>query len=126
MSENKYQFKGTQRAWEYLQGDDNVNDTERISGSIVGGPDRYYLARIWNDIEGGEALAEPNAHLMAAAPDLLEYAVMAIVHTKGAANSSKVIGLNGNVLYEGVSHRCVKFIENYKTAAIHKALNIQE
>ncbi len=56
--------------WEFHEGSDNSPDEiqigEPILGSIVG--DEWHISRIWRDVP--QALA--NAHLIAAAPDLLE------------------------------------------------------
>ena len=65
--------------WEYDPNSDNVEaentlfDTE-IAGTIVtaDGGHRFHVARIWSDVFGGTDEAQANAHLIAAAPELLE------------------------------------------------------
>lgn len=121
MEDNKYQFKGTQGEWSLMPIQER-GETGRYR--IIDG-----LVDVWFNPNAGYSTkeeAEANAHLISAAPDLLEALLAKIEHSNNDAMYDKVIGLNGKELFEGDYDDCSTFLAQLKKKAIHKALNITE
>lgn len=124
MSTEKYQFKGTPGGWIFVETQSigrSINECDYNIAVWDKDKGRYdTFINCWNErcnigFDTNKEQARANAHLIAAAPELLQACIEALWHEE-----------NGEVAAQRQGRpRYSQRVEMYK-AAIHKALNVTE